>query len=171
VHRRAGAGFSARLVRRVRQVDAAVRAPVPTADGRGLTYEDAVQGVSTALFAESQWGMITQGLAELSAGRGEVLLGMRDAAVEAWPEPPRNLPWLTGDVDVPPTLTVSVTGDPGTPHQGGINMARLLGGSLVTVEGAQYGVALFGQSECVDEIVTDYLIDLQAPPDDARRTL
>jgi hypothetical protein len=32
---------------------------------------------------------------------------------EARPEPPsRNLPWLTGDVDVPPTLTVSVTGDP-----------------------------------------------------------
>ncbi|WP_433559322.1 hypothetical protein ACQPWY_14270 [Pseudonocardia xinjiangensis] len=36
--------------------------PVPTADGRELTYQDAVQGVSTALFAESQWPMITQGL-------------------------------------------------------------------------------------------------------------
>lgn len=70
-----------------------------------------------------------------------------------------------------PTLTVSVTGDPGTPYQGGVNMARLLGGSLLTVEGAQHGVALFGQSECVDGIVADYLIDLQTPPDGARCTL
>ena len=206
--------------------------PVPTADGRELTYDDAVQGVSTALFAKAQWPIITQGLAELAAGRGDVLLGLRDAALgrgpdgryggglhvdanlaircmdnprrsaeentelsrqarqaapfldpgepveqahyecEAWPEPvSRSLPWLTGDVDLPPTLTVSVTGDPGTPHQGGINMARLLGGSLLTVEGSQHGVALFGQSECVDEAVSDYLIDLQIPPDNARCTL
>ncbi len=206
--------------------------PAPTTDGRGLTYEDAVQAVQTALFAESQWPMVVQGLTELSAGRGDLLLGMRDAALgrgpdgryggglsidanlaircmdnprrspeentelarraraaapfmdpgrpverahyecEAWPEPvSRSLPWLDGDVDVPPTLTVSVTGDPGTPYEGGVTMARLLGGSLLTVEGAQHGVALFGQSECVDGIVSDYLIDLQTPPDDARCTL
>jgi TAP-like protein len=50
-------------------------------------------------------------------------------------------------------------------------MARLLGGSLLTVEGAQHGVALFGQSECVDGIAADYLIDLQTPADGARCTL
>ena len=206
--------------------------PAPTADGRGLTYEDAIQAVQPALFTEAQWPMVIQGLTELAAGRGDVLMGMRDAALgrgpdggyggalnvdanlaircmdnprrspeentelarearetapfldpgrpveqahyecEAWPEPvSRSLPWLDGDVDVPPTLTVSVTGDPGTPHQGGVNMARLLGGSLLTVEGAQHGVALFGQSGCVDGIVTDYLIDLQTPPADARCVL
>jgi pimeloyl-ACP methyl ester carboxylesterase len=206
--------------------------PVPAADGRELTHQDATNAVIFGLLTEAQWPTIIQGLAEVGAGRGDVLLGMRDAYLgrgpdgrhggsfyfdaniaircmdnprrtseeqtelvrqsyaaapfvdpgrpveqrhyecEAWPEPPsRPLPWLTGDVDVPPTLTVSVTGDPGTPHQGGINMARLLGGSLLTVEGAQHGVALFGQSKCVDGIVTDYLIDLQIPPDDARCTL
>ena len=72
---------------------------------------------------------------------------------------------------MPPTLTVSVTGDPGTPHQGGITLARLLGGSLLTVEGAQHGVALFGQSTCVDQTVTEYLIDLRTPPADVRCTL
>lgn len=87
----------------------------------------------------------------------------------AWPAPPsRPEPWLTGDGDVPPTLIVSVTGDPVTPHQGGITMARILGASLLTVDGAQHGVALIGQSECVDRTVADYLIDLQTPPDDAR---
>jgi len=206
--------------------------PAPTSAGRGLTYPDAIQAVQAALFAPTQRPMIVQGLAELSTGRGDVLLGMRDAALgrgadgryggglnidanlaircmdnprrspgentelarqaraaapfldpgrpvdqvhyecAAWPEPPsRDLPWLDGDVDVPPTLTVSVTGDPGTPHRGGINLARLLGGSLLTVEGAQHGVALFGQSTCVDRAVTEYLIDLRTPPAGTRCAL
>jgi hypothetical protein len=50
-------------------------------------------------------------------------------------------------------------------------LARVLGGSLLTVDGEQHGIALLGQSACVDAIVTTYLIDLQTPPDDARCTL
>lgn len=50
-------------------------------------------------------------------------------------------------------------------------MARLLGASLLTVEGNQHGVALFGQSACVDDVVADYLIHLRTPPDGARCTL
>jgi hypothetical protein len=69
---------------------------------------------------------------------------------------------------VPPILVTSVTGDPATPHQGGINLARTLGGTLLTVDGAQHGIALMGQSPCVDRIATDYLIDLALPPADAR---
>ncbi len=72
---------------------------------------------------------------------------------------------------MPATLIISVTGDPVTPHPGGITMARLLGASLLTVDGAQHGVALFGQNECVDRTVADYLIDLETPPADARCTL
>jgi TAP-like protein len=49
----------------------------------------------------------------------------------AWPEPPsRPEPWLTGNVDVPPVLIVSVSGDPVTPHQGGITA---LEGAVLTV--------------------------------------
>jgi hypothetical protein len=204
--------------------------PVPTTDGRELAYEDAMTAVTSGLYAEAQWPTVIAGLAEVAAGRGDVLMGMRDSysgrgpdgryndlldanvaircmdnprrtpaentelargiyaaapfldagrplaeshhECEAWPEPPtRPEPWLTGDVDVPPTLTVSVTGDPATPYQGGVNLARALGGSLLTVEGAQHGISLLGQSECVDGIVTTYLIDLRTPPDDARCTL
>ncbi len=90
----------------------------------------------------------------------------------AWPEgPSRPEPWLSGGVDVPPTLIVSTTGDPATPHSGGIAMARLLGSSLLTVEGDQHGVAMLGQTPCVDDVVVDYLITLQTPPDDTRCTL
>lgn len=84
---------------------------------------------------------------------------------EAWPQQPsRPERWVTGTVDVPPTLTISVTGDPATPHQGGINLARILKGSLLTVDGAQHGISLLGQNQCVDGTVADYLIDLKTPP-------
>jgi pimeloyl-ACP methyl ester carboxylesterase len=204
--------------------------PATTTDGRGLTYADALTGVLTGLRTGSEWPKVVQGLTELAAGRGDVLLGLRDGIygrdadgryvydgdaftgiscmdrprrtpaeqtalarrlVEvnplldtgrpvterhdecaAWPKPPSRLePWLTGDVDVPPVLVVSVTGDPVTPHQGGITLARYLGGSLLTVDGDQHGSALIGKSECVDRTVADYLIDLRTPPADARCTL
>ncbi|MFP5020803.1 alpha/beta hydrolase [Pseudonocardia phyllosphaerae] len=88
---------------------------------------------------------------------------------EGWPEPPsRPSPWLPDAAGVPPTLTVSLTDDPGTPYQGGVNLARRLGGSLLTVEAAQHGIALYGGNACVDRTVTDYLVDLATPPRDAR---
>lgn len=90
---------------------------------------------------------------------------------EAWPQQPsRPERWVTGKVDVPPTLTVAVTGDPATPQQGGINLARTLKGSLLTVDGAQHGIALLGQNQCVDDIVANYLVNLQTPPADAHCT-
>ncbi|MFI0466284.1 alpha/beta hydrolase [Saccharopolyspora sp. 5N102] len=203
--------------------------PAPTADGRGLTYDDVMNAMTSALYAQSLWPKLTEGLAELAAGRGDVLQAQRDSAFgrgpdgrynnsgdaayaircmdlprrtpaeqtelarqiraaapfmdsgrpvreshhecEAWPQPPTlPQPWVTGPVGLPPTLTVSITGDPATPYEGGINLARVLGGSLLTVEGAQHGIALLGQSECVDGLVADYLIDLQTPPDGARCT-
>lgn len=91
---------------------------------------------------------------------------------EAWPAPPtRGEPWLA-DVDgLPETLVVSVTGDPVTPHEGGTAMARALGGSLLTVEGKQHGAYLLGGSECVDDVVNAYILDLDSPPAAARCSL
>jgi pimeloyl-ACP methyl ester carboxylesterase len=91
---------------------------------------------------------------------------------EAWPEPPsRDEPWLADVGDLPETLVVSTTGDPATPHEGGIAMARALGGSLLTVEGKQHGAYLLGGSKCVDDVVNAYLLDLESPPVDARCNL
>lgn len=72
---------------------------------------------------------------------------------------------------MPETLVVSTTGDPATPHEGGIAMARALGGSLLTVDGKQHGAYVLGGSKCVDDIVNTYLIDLETPPENARCTL
>ncbi|WP_250032706.1 alpha/beta hydrolase [Paractinoplanes maris] len=91
---------------------------------------------------------------------------------EAWPAPPtRDEPWLADVEGVPETLVVSVTGDPATPHQGGIAMARALDGSLLTVDGKQHGAYLLGGSKCVDDVVSKYLLDLKTPPANARCSL
>jgi pimeloyl-ACP methyl ester carboxylesterase len=81
-----------------------------------------------------------------------------------WPvEPTLGFPYATDITGLPSTLTVSVTGDPVTPHEGGISLAKTLGGSLLTVEGAQHGSLIAG-NECVDAAVVAYLVDLQTPP-------
>ena len=78
----------------------------------------------------------------------------------------------TGELDVPyaqdiqglpDTLVVSTTGDPTTPHSGGINLAEALGSTLLTVEGEGHTVVSGGASPCVDEIAAAYLIDLELP--------
>ena len=91
---------------------------------------------------------------------------------EHWPaEPTLGSPYAT-DVDgVAQTLVVSVTGDPASPHEGGIGLADTLGAALLTVEGEQHGAVLVAANACVDGIVTDYLIELKAPPADARCSL
>ena len=43
-----------------------------------------------------------------------------------------------------PTLVVSTTGDPATPYQAGVDLARQLGGRLLTFEGTQHTAALHG---------------------------
>ncbi|MFJ2558586.1 MULTISPECIES: alpha/beta hydrolase [unclassified Streptomyces] len=98
--------------------------------------------------------------------------GNHHSECEAWPAPPtRDEPWLADVEGIPETLVVSVTGDPVTPHEGGIAMARALDGSLLTVDGKQHGAYLLGGSKCVDDVVKKYLLDLESPPTDARCSL
>lgn len=84
---------------------------------------------------------------------------------EAWPVPPtRDEPWLPQtDADLPTSLVVSVTGDPGTPHEGGVALAEALGAQLLTVEGNQHGAYLLGGSDCVDDAVDAYLLEPEEP--------
>ncbi|GAA1195587.1 alpha/beta hydrolase [Pseudonocardia alaniniphila] len=201
--------------------------PLPTTDGRALSYDAAVTGVLAGLRADRLRPMVIEGLRGAAAGRGDILLQLNDLLLgrqadgryaldldsllaircmdnprrtpaeqtdmlreihaaapmidpgrpvteahhecEAWPaQPDRPERWLTGEVDVPPTLVVSVTGDTATPYEGGVSLARALDASLLTVEGDQHGISLFGQNDCVDRIAIDYLVDLRTPPADAR---
>ncbi|UXA16283.1 alpha/beta hydrolase [Mycobacterium sp. SMC-4] len=62
-----------------------------------------------------------------------------------------------------PVLVISTTNDPATPYQAGVDLARQLGGTLLTYEGTQHTVSLQGD-KCVDDIATRYLVDLELPP-------
>ena len=85
-----------------------------------------------------------------------------------WPVPPTSRPHQPNVVGLPQVVVVSTTGDPATPYQAGVNLARALGARLLTAEGSQHTVALEGMSPCVDDIVAEYLTDLARPPEGSR---
>jgi pimeloyl-ACP methyl ester carboxylesterase len=61
-----------------------------------------------------------------------------------------------------PILVIGTTGDPATPYQWSVEMAEVLSsGVLYTVEAD--GHTAFLSVPCVDEVVIDYLVDLELP--------
>jgi pimeloyl-ACP methyl ester carboxylesterase len=63
-------------------VDPLVDKPVPTADGRGLGYRDALTGTQFALYSPSLWRQLREGLSELKGGQGGALLDLADGYME-----------------------------------------------------------------------------------------
>lgn len=93
-------------------------------------------------------------------GRGVV------AALELcafWPVPTTLQPHVPDVQGLPPTIVVSTTGDPATPYQAGVDLAKGLKSNLITYNGTQHTISLQGNA-CVDGAVNAYLIDLKAPP-------
>jgi hypothetical protein len=98
---------------------------------------------------------------------GVTLTGARDGC-EHWPvEPTLGFPYGTDIEGLPATLVVSITGDPTTPHAGGINLAKTLRSALLTVEGEGHTIVMAGTNQCVNDIAASYLIDLRRPPEGA----
>jgi pimeloyl-ACP methyl ester carboxylesterase len=100
-------------------------------------------------------------------GRGAV--GALDSCT-FWPAEPTSKPHTPQVAGLPPTIVVSVTGDPATPYQAGVDLAQALGGSLISVEGNQHTAALQG-NRCIDDVVNAYLIDLAVPQGETNCTL
>jgi len=84
-----------------------------------------------------------------------------------WPVPPSSGPHTVSVAGLPPVLVVSTTHDPATPYLAGVQLAKDLGGVLLTFDGTQHTV-VFHHQACVDNYVTAYLLDLTLPPPDAR---
>ncbi len=85
----------------------------------------------------------------------------RDACA-FWPVPPTFEPGKPEVDGLPTVLVISTTGDPATPYQAGVELAKQLNGRLLSFEGQQHTVALQGV-KCVDETVSDYLVRLTLP--------
>lgn len=87
---------------------------------------------------------------------------------EFWPaDPTLGFPYAADIDGLPDVLVISATGDPVTPHDGGISLAETLGARLLTVDGNQHGT-IISRNPCVDGAVADYLVDLELPREGAR---
>ena len=79
-----------------------------------------------------------------------------------WPATAEPLPKI-GAADTPPILVVGTKGDPATPYANAAAMASALGhGVVLTWEGDGH-TAFAGDSECINDAVTRYLVDLTVP--------
>ncbi|MGH4023538.1 MAG: alpha/beta hydrolase [Pseudonocardiaceae bacterium] len=91
----------------------------------------------------------------------------RDAC-SFWPVPPTGEPGEPKVDGLTRVLVVSTTGDPATPYEAGVELARQLDAYLLSFSGNQHTVALQGVT-CVDQAVADYLIRLELPKNDRCR--
>lgn len=96
-------------------------------------------------------------------------LGGPDLVCPLWPVAPApKEPRITAK-GAAPIVVVGTTGDPATPYENAVGMARQLSsGVLVTLEGE--GHTAYGQSSCVRSLVDAYLVQDQVPPDGVRCT-
>lgn len=79
-----------------------------------------------------------------------------------WPVPATSAPHQVASPGPGKVVVVSTTHDPATPYQAGVNLARELGGSLITFDGTQHTV-VFNGNECVDSAVVAFLTELKQP--------
>jgi pimeloyl-ACP methyl ester carboxylesterase len=96
---------------------------------------------------------------------GDPPKGVKDPC-EYWPVQPTSTPHVPQVDGLPRILVISTTNDPATPYQAGVNLAKALGASLLTVDGTNHTAYLNIGSKCVDRIGTDYLTTLELPPSD-----
>ncbi len=82
-----------------------------------------------------------------------------------WPVPNTGNPHSITVAGLPTLVVVSTTGDPATPYQAGVELARALDAVLVTYEGTQHTIAFSGVG-CVDGPLVEYLVDLVPPDND-----
>lgn len=58
--------------------------------------------------------------------------------------------------------------DPATPYGAVASLSEALGGTVLTVEGERHTVAIESINPCVNEIVANYLINLELPAEGDR---
>jgi len=84
-----------------------------------------------------------------------------------WPVPPTMTPHTPDPKGLAKVLVISTTGDPATPYQDGVDLAKDLGAALLTVKGTRHTAYMLSGISCADRIGDDYLINLTVPSDGA----
>ena len=81
-----------------------------------------------------------------------------------WPVPSESVPHEVSGPGPGRVVVVSTTGDPATPYQAGVDLARQLDAALITFNGTQHTVVFNGDA-CVDTAVLRFFVDGVVPPD------
>ncbi|WNG85678.1 alpha/beta hydrolase [Mycobacterium sp. ITM-2016-00317] len=80
-----------------------------------------------------------------------------------WPVPPTSVVGTATSPGAGKVLVVTTTGDPATPYQAGVNLARQLDARLITFEGTQHTVVFNGDA-CVDTAAVEFFVESTLPP-------
>ena len=81
-----------------------------------------------------------------------------------WSTPVRSVVGRIAAPDAPPMLVIGTTGDPATPYQQAVTVAKnLQHGRLLTFVGDRH--AAYGASTCAADAEAAYFVDLQLPPE------
>ncbi|MFB9909079.1 alpha/beta hydrolase [Allokutzneria oryzae] len=97
---------------------------------------------------------------------GSPVIGYLDACA-FWPAPVTAQQHRAALPGLPQLLVVSTTGDPATPYEAGVKLARVLRARLLTQDATRHTGFLSGNA-CLDSAGIAYLVDLRAPAEGAR---
>lgn len=135
---------------------------------KGLREMEHGTGDTMLKLADAYYGRSPQGEypnladANIAILCNDIATGVGNRVCQKWP-----VPFVTqaGALSVPrlhKTVVVSTTGDPATPYQAGVSLARQLGAALFTYRGNQHASTFRGVA-CIDEPLVKYLETNQAP--------
>jgi pimeloyl-ACP methyl ester carboxylesterase len=111
---------------------------------------------------------LQQQLAVEAPRLGKPGIGPAGDPCDFWPVPSQREPRAVTAPGAPPIVVIGTTGDPATPYQQAVSLAgQLSSGVLLTLVGEGH-TAYGGRSDCIDDAVDAYLIDLVPPVDGLR---
>ncbi|MBE1468041.1 pimeloyl-ACP methyl ester carboxylesterase [Kibdelosporangium phytohabitans] len=110
---------------------------------------------------EDQARRIREGLPKSALDDDEAFVAALDECA-FWPVPNTSQPHDPKVPGLPKVMVISSTGDPATPYESGVKLAKALSGVLLTVE-ANSHTAFLGESDCVNDAGAAYLTDLKLP--------
>lgn len=112
------------------------------------SIQDAMQAASTVAKAAPTFGIV---------------LGAGNTPCIGWPVPAEMSPGPVRAQGAPPIVVVGNLRDPATPYAWAQSLARQLASGVLVTRDAD-GHTAYLRSDCVDNLVTSYVVDLKVPP-------
>jgi pimeloyl-ACP methyl ester carboxylesterase len=119
-----------------------------------------------AAFATIQDAMRAAASAARTAPTFGIVLGAGNTPCIGWPVPPEMSPGPVRADGAPPIVVIGNLRDPATPYAWAESLASQLASGVLVTRDAD-GHTSYLRSDCVDDLVTRYVVDLAAPTEGA----